>query len=405
MLNRRGRERGKIDQGFPWEPGDEVRWHGKDPHGLMRIVADANLVAVSEHFSAIGEVALVPGRELTAAHLGDADLLLVRSVTPVDELLLSDSPVRFVGSGTSGFEHVDRDYLLARGIGFAYAPGANANSVVEYVLSVICSAQQRLERLLAGERVGIIGYGRIGRHLERRLQRLGIASCAYDPWLQRDQYPALTEWQQVLDCPVLSLHAELNDRQPWPSRHLLGFEDLQQLPSACLLINTGRGALLDQHALRRVLPLRPDLQLALDVWEFEPLVDAELLAHCRIATPHIAGYSYDGKLLATQMLYRAAAEFLELEVAKAAPLTDLQPLRIPVGLRAGDLIRWLQRQSYDVRVDDRSLRARNGREFDRLRAHYPRRRELNAFVVANAAQLDQESLALATAMGCLVPSR
>ncbi len=386
-------------------PGNEVRRHDKDRRGLMRIVADANLVAVSEHFSAMGEVVLVPGRELTAAHLEDADLLLVRSVTRVDEQLLSDSPVRFVGSGTSGFEHVDREYLQARGIGFAYAPGANANSVVEYVLSVICSCQQRLERLLEGERVGIIGYGWIGRHLELRLRRLGIASCAYDPWLQRDQYPALTDWQQVLDCPVLSLHAELSDRLPWPSRHLLGFEGLLQLPDACLLINSGRGALLDQQGLLRVLPLRPDLQLALDVWESEPLVDAELLARCHVATPHIAGYSYDGKLLATQMLYRAAAEFLELQVANAAPPTDPQALRVPVELKAADLIRWLQRQSYDVRADDHSLRARNGKDFDRLRAHYPRRRELNAFVIANAAELDQESLDLATAMGCLVPSR
>ena len=392
----------------------------------MKVVADANLASATAQFSALGEVVLVAGRELQPEDLRDADLLLVRSVTRVDEPLLRHSRVRFVGSATSGTNHVDQEYLQARGIGFAYAPGANANSVVEYVISVICSCGSRLEQLLRGQRVGIIGYGRIGRMLEQRLRCLGISSCVYDPWLEREQYPALTDWPEVLACPVLSLHAELTDSRPWPSRHLLGYDDLIQLPGDSLLINTGRGALIDNQALLQVLNQRPDLQVALDVWEFEPQLDAELLARCVIATPHIAGYSEDGKLLATSMLYRAAARFLGLEAAPqpqvsgVTPLTHgskeqgasvsqplvsgTAPLQLPTGLKGAALIRWLQRQSYDVMVDDRAMREQGAENFDELRTKYLRRRELGSFVIDNAEELDQECLGIALGMGCRLPA-
>lgn len=369
----------------------------------MKVLADANLASATAQFSALGEVLLVAGRELQPEDLRDADLLLVRSVTRVDEPLLRHSRVRFVGSATSGTDHVDQEYLQARGIGFAYAPGANANSVVEYVISVICSCGSRLEQLLRGQRVGIIGYGRIGRMLEQRLRCLGISSCVYDPWLEREQYPALTDWPEVLACPVLSLHAELTDSRPWPSRHLLGYDDLIQLSGDGLLINTGRGALIDNQALLQVLNQRPDLQVALDVWEFEPQVDAELLARCVIATPHIAGYSEDGKLLATSMLYRAAARFLGLEAAPQPPASGAAPLQVPANLKGAALIRWLQRQSYDVMADDRAMRGQGAENFDELRTKYLRCRELGSFVIDNAEELDQECLGIALGMGCRLP--
>ena len=151
----------------------------------MRIVADSNMVGVAEAFGALGSVTLVPGRELRSEHVHRADIVLVRSVTAVDAQLLEGSSVSFVGSATSGFDHVDTDYLRARGIDFAYAPGANANSVLEYVISAIASCDDYLERLCAGATVGIVGFGVIGKRLAQRLDNIGIACSAYDPWLEQ----------------------------------------------------------------------------------------------------------------------------------------------------------------------------------------------------------------------------
>jgi erythronate-4-phosphate dehydrogenase len=278
----------------------------------------------------VAEIRYAAGRSIDAAVLKNADALLVRSVTRVDESSLGASHVRFVGSATSGTDHVDLDYLGSRGIAFAYAPGSNANSVVEYVLAVISAVDDKLEALLAGGRVGLIGYGVIGKMLASRFASLGIDHCVYDPWLDQSTIDHPAELEEVLGCDVVTLHAELTSREPWPSFHLLGEPELLRLKSDALMINTSRGPVVDNGALLGLL--RDDAlgaRIVLDVWEGEPQISAELLRRVHYGSPHVAGYSLDGKILATRMLCDRLAEILELQLpAAASPVSPPAPITV-----------------------------------------------------------------------------
>ena len=163
----------------------------------MHIVADANMCEVSAVFAGLGGVDELEGRAIVSADLSRTEILLVRSVTTVDAALLENSPLRFVGTATSGFDHIDRAALRQRNIHFAHAPGSNANSVLEYVISAIASCEDFLERLCAGGQLGIIGFGVIGKRLYQRLQALGIKSVAFDPWLDASSHPALVSLQNT----------------------------------------------------------------------------------------------------------------------------------------------------------------------------------------------------------------
>lgn len=363
----------------------------------MRILADRNMAGVADIFASLGDVELFDGRELNPEQVAGTDILLVRSVTHVNADLLGATRPAFVGTATSGFDHVDVDWLAAEGIPFAHAPGSNADSVVDYVLSVLCRYPEHLQQLFAGAPLGIVGYGHIGRRLSERLERLGIRSHAYDPWLE--DVPALVSLDTVLQSPALCLHAALTRESPWPSYHMLDTEALAALPQDALLINAGRGELLATDALIALNDQRPDIRLVLDVWENEPQPDSELLSRCDLGTAHIAGYSFDGKLRATRMLYESACAVLGETAdadAGALPPVDLQA---PVDLSAEALIDYLVLQVYDVQEDDAALRAAMPDGFDTLRKQYRQRRELSSLRVTNAAVLDEATLSTCLALG------
>jgi len=378
----------------------------------VRIVADENIPALESLWGGECEVITLPGREIRRHHLLRADALLVRSVTTVDAGLLSGSAVRFVGSATAGTEHVDKAWLDQAGIAFANAPGANANSVVEYVLCAIAAVDDYLEQLLAGARVGIVGGGHVGSALASRLAALGIDTLVCDPWLDQRALPHAAVLDDVLRCEVVCLHPELTDRQPWPSFHLLDRQRLAQLKAHQLIVNASRGAVIDNAALLNRL-FEPDAPaVVLDVWEQEPAVNADLLARVRLGSAHIAGYSLDGKVLATRMLRVAMEErFATLSRSQGVdPLPEREPLRLDHAAGPADVLRQLLAASYGIEEDDQLLRAATfGLEpgaaadnFDRLRKHYAQRRELAGRRVVLARHLDSWR-PLVSAIAC-VPS-
>jgi erythronate-4-phosphate dehydrogenase len=357
----------------------------------MKIIADENIPCVQQAFASLGEVSLLPGRDMQAGQVRDADILLVRSVTRVDAALLEGSAVRFVGSATIGFDHVDRDYLQQRGIGFATAPGSNATSAAEYVVSalMVLSEQQGFD--LAGKTVGIIGCGNVGSRVQQKLSVLGMHCRVNDPPLQagggHDDFVSLDE---VLQADIVTVHVPLTKAGRHPTFHLVNEAFLQRLKPGVIFINTSRGAVVDNRALEALLASRDDLSVVLDVWEDEPSISTPLLRQVDLGTPHIAGYSYDGKLRGTDMIYRAACEYFAQPVSWR--VADELPRVANIDLRSREagnaLVSAIVLGAYDVRQDDARLRAtlslsaaERASAFDRLRKDYPVRREFTESTV------------------------
>lgn len=372
---------------------------------MLHVVADQNMPAVEALLGDSARVTKFSGRALNSAHLQDADVLFVRSVTSVDSQLLDNTPVQFVGTATSGIEHIDTNYLEQRGIGFSRAAGSNANSVVEYVLSALVAIPAHLDKLMSGGSVGVIGHGPVGNAVTQRLRALGGNCLVYDPWLDQRQLPGAASLAKVLSCDLVCLHPELTRREPWPSYHLLGEEPLRELKGHQLLINASRGAVVDNRALRRRHDAPDPPQVVLDVWEHEPNLDSGLLDAVTLGTAHIAGYSLDGKILATRMLCEALGRHLGAELPVVSSVPEDAPLYSAVeGLLGSGLVRHLLGQCYDICEDDRRLREACasgepvGNAFDALRKSYPERRELAGNVVTgtNESQWD-----IVRALGCV----
>jgi len=359
----------------------------------MRILADENIPLIDDFFSSFGEIRRLPGRAIDRAALGDAEVLLLRSVTRADAGLLEGSRVRFVGTCTIGTDHLDLDYFRQRGIVWSSAPGCNARGVVDYVLGCLLSLAERQGVDLASRCYGVIGAGQVGGRLVEVLRGLGWRVLVCDPLRQATEEGAYVDLPTILrECDVLSLHTPLSREGEHPTWHLLGREQLESLRPGSWLINASRGAVVDNRALREVLRTRSDLQAVLDVWEGEPQVDVELAGLCHVATPHIAGYSLDGRLRGTAQIYRAFCEYLG--VPARARLDELlpQPWLDELALDAGADPAWalamLCRAVYDPRRDDADFRrSLQGDEqarraaFDALRKQYPVRREIEGLRV------------------------
>ena len=373
---------------------------------ILRIVADANMPGLDGLEGA--SVEYREGRQIEASHLQDADALLVRSVTQVNKELLDGTAVRFVGTATSGFDHIDRAYLDEAGIAFSHAPGSNANSVVEYVLAAIARIDGYLEQCLAGEKIGVVGFGNIGKLLCQRLTALGMEFCCYDPWLEQSHVTNAASLDEVLACRVITLHPSLTVTAPWPSRHLLGDEELSRIASDQLLINASRGEVIDNAALLKQLKREPEWPVVLDVWEGEPALDSDLLEQVVIGSAHIAGYSLDSKFKATAMLLSAMAQSLGLPEFGAEFSTQKQePIKAPPTQGGVDTLRSLLCARYQIMDDDKLLRETAleaagdsqlmAAGFDRLRKTYAVRRELIGSRITDA---QPGAYSLIRALGC-----
>ncbi len=370
---------------------------------MLRIVADANIPALQSAFGALGTVQALPGRDLTPAAVHDADVLLVRSVTPVDAALLAGSAVRFVGSATAGTDHVDRPALDAFGVAFVHAPGSNATSVVEWVVAgLLATAAERGEGL-EGRTLGVVGAGAVGGRLIPRARALGLQTVVSDPPLAAASPDAVASvpLDALLDAAdIVTLHTPLTTaaESSWPTERMIDRGALLRMKRGAWLVNAARGRIVDGEALVASLDAGHLAEALLDVWPDEPAPDPALVARTRCAaTPHIAGYSADGKVAGTAVLADALRQWLAAQGEPAEPwnaeaaLTPDAPLvveapTLPAGTPA-ERVRWLDalaRQAYDLRAD--TARFRSGIDWDappedraaafaELRRTYPARRE------------------------------
>lgn len=362
----------------------------------MLIVADENIPLLDAFFGDIGDIRRVSGRTLRAEDVRDADALLVRSVTPVNSALLEGSRVRFVGTATIGTDHIDLDWLKENNIRFSAAPGCNANSVAEYVLAVLSLyAERRVLDDWSRLSVGIVGVGNVGGELAEKLERLGFDVKLCDPpRAEREPESADTfvDLSEALTCDVVSFHTPLTRESDHPTYHMIGERELAGLTSAQLLINAGRGEVIDGEALQARLSQENAPLVALDVWEREPRISPDLLDKVWLATPHIGGYSLEGKVQGTEMIYQAMSRFMGLPLRKQAgqflPEPALRKVSFTGAADEHDAIRTALRACYDPRQDDARLRhtmrlpaGERGAAFDQLRRDYPVRRECSSLKV------------------------
>ena len=370
----------------------------------MKIVADMNIPFVRECFSSIGTVEVVAGRQIKPDIVADADVLLVRSVTPVNGKLLTGSKVKFVATATIGFEHIDVDFLKSRNIGFASAPGSNANSVAEYIVAALLETGRKHNITLEGKSIGIVGAGSVGSKAAKKCAAMGMKVFLNDPPLQRQTgEPKYLPIEELFDCDFITLHTPLTFDGVDKTYHLADEKFFGSLKRGCVFLNTSRGTVVETTALKAATKSGKIKSAVLDVWENEPAIDTELLEMADIGTPHIAGYSFDGKVAGMIMIYKAACEHFgpkpKFDIDSFLPKPIVPEIKIK-SETAGEqeIIREIVRKVYDIKADDGRLKRilnmpadKRGAEFDRLRKDYPVRREFQNTQVILATLLRPDS--------------
>ncbi|MDY0084022.1 MAG: 4-phosphoerythronate dehydrogenase [Ignavibacteriaceae bacterium] len=357
---------------------------------MLKIVNDENISFAKEAFNHIGIVETVQGRSVSNQLLKDADILIVRSITMVDEYLLKNTKIKFVGTTTIGTDHIDLDYLKKNKIAFADAKGCNAFSVAEYVAVSLFYLSVKYDFKLKDKSIGIVGVGNVGSKVARFAKALGMKVLLNDPPLERNGDPGkFVSLNEILKCDIVTLHTPLNLDGIDKTLHLINKENLARLNENTILINTSRGAVINNNDLLESIE-RKKLIAVLDVWENEPEVNSGLLERTDIATPHIAGYSLEGKINGTIMIYDALCRFLNIEKEYnfQMPVLKDSVLEINSSEQFETAMYQLISKIYPIADDDKRMRRMSGmnraniaNEFDNQRKNYPVRREFNNYKI------------------------
>jgi erythronate-4-phosphate dehydrogenase len=354
----------------------------------MRVIVDKNNPLVGEAFRQFGEVVPSATPEITKDAVRAADMLIIRSETKVTKDLLDGSNVKFVGTATIGTDHVDLEYLRSRGIGFASAPGSNANSVAEYFVAALLTLAKRKGFTVSGKTLGVVGVGNVGSKIVRNAKALGMRILQNDPPLACSTgNSSFLPLDSLMDADIITLHVPLTKTGSDPTFHLFDESRINKMKKGAVLFNTARGPVVDGGALKNAIERKHLGGALLDVWEGEPLIDIDLMKMVDIGTSHIAGYSFDGKLAAVKMTYSAACKFFgqpELWTpGNSLPKPAIERIVVPSSAEsAEDVVRTIVNKCYDIEYDDRALRSiadvsPDDRRlfFSRLRAEYRIRRE------------------------------
>jgi len=356
----------------------------------MKILADENIPHIKELFSKFADINTCDGRKITVDKVTDIDVLLVRSVTKVNQQLLENSPVKFVGTATIGLDHVDVEWLDKNNIAYSNAKGCNSIAVAEYVLSGLFVLAEQFKIDLRKSNVGIIGAGNVGTAIATRLDVMGIPYSLYDPPLQKAGDPrALIDEQDLAECEFITAHVPLTTSQEseWPTESMINGTFFKTMKKMRYFINTARGNIIEPQALKTWLKSNVNNQCIIDVWRDEPNIDCELLEKCFLGTPHIAGHTLEGKTRGTLMLFHAFCKYFDIDdtLDDDSYLKRDRPkdfIKLKKGQSFLDALSSAIWQVYDVRDDDKALKAGLSKDitkhFDRLRKGYKVRREFSA---------------------------
>jgi len=357
----------------------------------MRILVDENIPQGLDVFSPHGNVQSFSGRKLQSEDLTDVDALILRSITKVNEALLSGTKVRFVGTATIGVDHVDQEYLRKAGIAFASAPGCNSRSVAEYLVAALLHLHVNRGLKLQGQTLGIIGYGNVGKQVAKIATVLGLKILLCDPPLQESGHPGhfLPLSELARQCQILTTHVPLTDSGPHPTFRMLNRKFFASFDSPKALLNTARGEVMDEAGLLWALENKKVTHLVLDVFPGEPRLNPVLAGKADLITPHIAGYSLQGKLNGTAQILSAFCRHFGLSPKTGVQFPMPRNPEIPwpgIKKNPAEALLDIVKPSYDITRDDANLRRFLADpelpvRFDGLRRNYPERHEFSGFHV------------------------
>lgn len=368
----------------------------------MKFLCDIALPNSVEVFSQYGEVALKNGRQINADDLVDVDVLIIRSITKVNEDLLSKAnKLKFVGTATAGMDHIDTALLDKKGIAYSNAQGSNCESVGDYILSVLLVLAEKYNLSFEGKSIGIVGCGFVGSQVYNKAKALGLTIVKNDPpRFKTGDKTCNATLDEALACDIVTLHVPLIKDGEYKTLHLIDEQKLLKLKPNAIFINASRGNVVDNEALSVFLEKRPDVKVWLDVFEGEPEINCKkLLSQVDGATAHIAGYSYESKRRANVMLANTLAHVLKLEEPKAYQMPKPEIESTTLGKVENldlDLIRRLVFSVYDVRRDSLMFKNcfKDAKSFDAMRSNYRERRELSSLHLLNVEDKFKEQLSL-----------
>lgn len=346
----------------------------------MKVIIDNKIPFINGIIEGLGEktpkeVIYVPGMKFTPEIVRDADALIIRTRTHCNRELLEGSKVRFIATATIGFDHIDTDYCREAGISWTNAPGCNSGSVEQYIHSTLLLLEKVKGFVLKDKCIGVIGIGNVGSKVCRVAQELGMRVLKNDPpRADKEGKEGFTDLETIArECDVITFHTPLNKEGKYKTYHLADryfFDSLKKRP---VVINTSRGEVIENNALLSALNNQLINEAVIDVWENEPDINLDLLNKVFIGTPHIAGYSADGKANATRMSLESFCRFFEISpnFEINPPVPEITEIIAPTEADA-------YLQTYDPRKDSEALK-RHPELFEQLRGDYPLRRERNAF--------------------------
>jgi erythronate-4-phosphate dehydrogenase len=370
----------------------------------MKITADDKIPFLKGVLEPFSEISYLRGDKIVNKDIADTDILFTRTRTRCNEALLKGTRVKIIGTATIGFDHIDTSYCEKSGIMWYNAPGCNSSSVMQYMASALMEVLAFTARKPDSLTLGIIGAGNVGEKVKHFALNAGFRVLVNDP--PREEKEGKGDFTDLSDLlkhsDIVTVHVPLSDSGKYPTYHMVDWHFISSMKKGAWFFNTSRGEVADTVSLKRGVSGRQLGGIVLDVWEKEPQIDRELLDMSFIATPHIAGYSTDGKANGTSMIVRKLASVTGLPLLDWYPvITDLPefPIIIPDADPNSVFpnLSYMVKHTYDIRKDDISLKAEPG-NFEILRGGYPVRREFSAYSV-KAGQLDSKVLAAAKSIG------
>ena len=332
-----------------------------------RIIIDANIPYIRGTFDKVAEVEYLTAKEITPQKVKSANALIIRTRTLCNADLLDSSNVKFIATATIGTDHIDTDYCKTHNIAWTNAPGCNAESVAQWVGSVLAVWSNKHNCSLSGKTIGIVGHGHVGKRVERLARLLGMNVLLNDPPLALEKPDQYVDLQTIAhQCDVITFHTPLTKEGKFATFGLGGEEFFKQINKGTLIINAARGGIIDEGAL-----LKSGCECAIDCWYGEPETNPELRKKALIATPHIAGYSADGKFNASQQVIEAVANFFNIQPKTIEGL----PSKLTT-TATDDTLKEQLLHNYNILTDSDALKS-EPHKFEHFRSNYPIRRELN----------------------------